>query len=258
MEISAIRYGEPLVRSARLVISWSAVALITRSANTPGSIRSMTVLTPRLAIPTASRAPWLAPASPRLIRSVVAGSLAVRVAAEATSSTLARAASAASCALLMKLTRPSLRCRASLPPTRSEHSERAPGRPLGCARHGTSSAATRATDRRPLRSAGRPQTSQLRGDRGRLAWSAAQAPSGRGWPGGPGSCEAHQCRPRLAERSGAARPIRPRRRRHGRRRGPAGDARSGNGRATRGRTRLELRRAAVATGDHGRAGGRRR
>ena len=52
--ISAIRYGERFSRSDALVISWSAVALMMRSARTPGSIRSTTVVTPRRAAPIAA------------------------------------------------------------------------------------------------------------------------------------------------------------------------------------------------------------
>ena len=45
IEISLIRYGDCLSRSEVLVISWSAVALMIRSARTPGSMRSTTVET---------------------------------------------------------------------------------------------------------------------------------------------------------------------------------------------------------------------
>ena len=59
MPISEIRYGDFFSRSDALVISWSAVALMMRSARTPGSIRSTTVETPRRAAPIAARACWL-------------------------------------------------------------------------------------------------------------------------------------------------------------------------------------------------------
>jgi hypothetical protein len=77
---------------------------MTSSASVDGSIRSMTVVTPRLARPTACRAPWLAPLRLWLIRSVVVGSPAVLAAADAASSTFDRAASAASCARFMNPT----------------------------------------------------------------------------------------------------------------------------------------------------------
>ena len=114
--ISEMRYGEPFVRSEVLVISWSAVALMINSASVPGSIRSMTVVTPRLAIPTASRAPLPALARPWLSRSVVPGSPAVRPAAAATSRACPAAASAASRARWMKLT-PFPTCHAAGPGT---------------------------------------------------------------------------------------------------------------------------------------------
>ncbi len=116
IEISEMRYGEPFERNALLVISCRAVALTIRSASVAGSIRSMTVLTPRRARPTASRAPWPAPDRLLLMRSVVVGSLAVRVAAVAATSTLLLAASAASWARLMKLTLAPPSCR-RVPPS---------------------------------------------------------------------------------------------------------------------------------------------
>ena len=56
MEISAIRYGEPLSRSDLFVFSWRAVALMTSSARVPGSIFSITVAHAPLCGPGASRA----------------------------------------------------------------------------------------------------------------------------------------------------------------------------------------------------------
>ena len=56
MFTSAIRYGDCFSRSEELVISWSAVDLMIRSARTPGSMRSTTVETPRRAAPIAARA----------------------------------------------------------------------------------------------------------------------------------------------------------------------------------------------------------
>ena len=53
MLTSEMRYGERFSRSDPLVISWSAVDLMIRSARTPGSIRSTTVETPRRAAPRA-------------------------------------------------------------------------------------------------------------------------------------------------------------------------------------------------------------
>jgi hypothetical protein len=94
IEISAIRYGEPFSRRERLVISCSAVARTMSSASVLGSIFSMTVVTPRRAMPIASRAPFE-------ICSAVAGSLAVR-------SAIAATWAAASWARLMKLIGPSL------------------------------------------------------------------------------------------------------------------------------------------------------
>ncbi len=71
MLTSEIRYGDCFSRSDVLVISWSAVDLMMRSASTPGSIRSTTVDTPRRAAPRADRVCW-----PSF--SWVAGSAAVR------------------------------------------------------------------------------------------------------------------------------------------------------------------------------------
>ena len=70
MLTSEIRYGDFFSRSDALVISWSAVDLMMRSARTPGSIRSTTVDTPRRAAPRADRVCWLS-------FSWVAGSVAV-------------------------------------------------------------------------------------------------------------------------------------------------------------------------------------
>jgi hypothetical protein len=53
---SEIRYGDFFSRSDELVSSWSAVDLMMRSARTPGSIRSTTVVMPRRAAPIACRA----------------------------------------------------------------------------------------------------------------------------------------------------------------------------------------------------------
>ena len=89
--ISLMRYGDPLFRSDALVFSWSAVALMIRSARVAGSIRSTTVLIPRRAMPIASRACF-----PSF--SWVPGSWAVRVATAAASDALPRAVSAACCA----------------------------------------------------------------------------------------------------------------------------------------------------------------
>jgi len=71
MLTSEIRYGDFFCRGDAVVISWSAVDVMIRSARTPGSIRSTTVEAPRRAAPRADLVRWLS-------FSWVAGSAAVR------------------------------------------------------------------------------------------------------------------------------------------------------------------------------------
>src|SRR3990172_4447531 len=59
--ISAMRYADSFVRSAAFARSWSAVALMTTSARSPGSMRSMAVTSVWRAFPAASRAFSAAP-----------------------------------------------------------------------------------------------------------------------------------------------------------------------------------------------------
>ena len=172
-----------------------------RSASVPGSIFSMTVVTPRRAIPTArERARARLSAGRRIARRAVRRSGRLRG------------------------TRPGDVCRlhggllglldeAHRAPSRLRpHVERSIARR---ARGATTMSPTCRPARRcrpttSICAARRPARRQPRGDRPRLARPAAQAPPGRGRPGRPGARQAHQCRPRLAERPRSASPLRPR------------------------------------------------